>query len=339
MRHFVGGGDLTSTGLSLSCLSFLVGRYPLRVFRVLFFQRPHGGGKVGGKWVQRLSREKEDGMHILLTGAHGQLGHAIQHAFHKHEIVAYGRQQLDITQLDTVREAVSAHTPSLVVNVAAYNAVDQAESDSDAAYRANALGPRNLALVTATHNVPILHVSTDYVFDGLKQRPYHEFDAPNPQSVYGASKLAGEEAVRTLNSQHYIVRTAWLYHTYGKNFIKTMCEYGYKEEVQVINDQFGSPTYAPHLATVLAQLIETQAFGTYHLAGQGGTSRFDLVRTLYQLLDVQSLVKPITSAHMPRPAACPPYAILTSLQEPLFQLPPWQESLAQFVQSLSEVSS
>ncbi len=273
-------------------------------------------------------------MKILLTGAGGQLGHAVQAVFLDHEIRAYNREQLDIAQLGAVREAVAANRPDLVLNAAAYNAVDQAEADPEAAYRGNALGPRNLALVTAAHGIPLLHVSTDYVFDGLGQRPYHEFDRPNPQSVYGTSKLAGEDAVRTLNAKHYIVRTAWVYHSVGKNFIKTMCELSHRSQVQVVNDQFGSPTYAPHLAAALAQLIETEAFGMYHFAGYGGTSRLELTQTLYDLLGVGVVVEPITTDQMPRPAQRPLYAILTTLQEPHIELPPWQDGVAQFVRSV-----
>ena len=272
-------------------------------------------------------------MHILLTGAGGQLGHAIQGIFSNHEVFAYDRQQLDITHLEAIRASVATHTPDLVLNAAAYNAVDQAERDPEAAYRGNALGPRNLALATAARGIPLLHMSTNYVFDGLSHRPYHEFDVPHPQSVYGQSKLAGEEAVRALNPKHYIVRTSWLYHTHGNNFIKTMRALSQQPEVRVVNDQFGSPTYAPHLAAALARLVTTEAFGTYHIAGRGGTSRFDLIQTLYTLLGIRSQVKPIPSAEMPRLAKCPSYAVLTTLQEPAIHLPAWQDGLAQFVQS------
>lgn len=272
-------------------------------------------------------------MHILLTGAGGQLGHAIQGIFSNHDVFAYDRLQLDITHLEAVRAAVATHTPDLVLNAAAYNAVDQAERDPEAAYRGNALGPRNLALVTAARGIPLLHMSTNYVFDGLSRRPYHEFDMPRPQSVYGQGKLAGEEAVRALNPKHYIVRTSWLYHTHGNNFIKTMRALSQQPEVRVVDDQFGSPTYAPHLAAALVQLVTTEAFGTYHMAGRGGTSRFDLIQTLYTLLGIRSQVKPIPSTEMPRLAKCPSYAVLTTLQEPAIHLPAWQDGLAQFVQS------
>ena len=272
-------------------------------------------------------------MHILLTGAGGQLGHAVQAIFSNHDIVAYDRQQLDITHLDAVRTAVATQAPDLVLNTAAYNAVDQAERDPEAAYRGNALGPRNLALVTAARGIPLLHLSTNYVFDGLSRRPYHEFDMPHPQSVYGQSKLAGEKEARALNPKHYIVRTSWVYHTHGKNFLQTMRALSQQPEVRVVNDQFRSPTYAPHLAAALARLVTTEAFGTYHMAGRGGTSRFDLIQTFYALLGARSQVQPIPSTEMPRLAQRPSYAVLTTLQEPCIQLPPWQDGLAQFVQS------
>jgi dTDP-4-dehydrorhamnose reductase len=149
-------------------------------------------------------------MRIFLTGAGGQLGRAFQTLPSTHEIIALTHHQLEISQLSAVRDAVRSSRPDLVLNAAAYNNVDEAESSPQAAYCGNALGPRNLALATAEQQIPLVHVSTDYVFDGNSSRPYHEYDRPNPQTVYGASKLAGEEAVRTLNHRHYIVRTAWV---------------------------------------------------------------------------------------------------------------------------------
>ncbi|MBI3303579.1 MAG: dTDP-4-dehydrorhamnose reductase [Deltaproteobacteria bacterium] len=273
-------------------------------------------------------------MKILLTGASGQLGHALQMALADHHLIALDRPSLDITQLPAVRATLQAHRPDLVLNAAAYNNVDGAESDPDAAYRGNALGPRNLAVVTAAHQIPLLHMSTDYVFDGTSKRPYHEFDRPNPRSVYGASKLAGEEAVRALNSRHYLVRTAWLYHTVGRNFPKTMRALANQPEVRVVSDQWGSPTYAPHLAAAIARLIATEAYGTYHLAGQGGTSWYELTRALYRTLGVRTAVRPVASSEFPRPAERPRYSVLMTLQDPPLLLPPWEEGLAEFAQAL-----
>jgi dTDP-4-dehydrorhamnose reductase len=275
-------------------------------------------------------------MRILLTGAGAQLGQTLQATLTEHYIVALDHPRLDISQLAAVREAVQAHRPDLLLNTAAFNNVDGAESDPEAAYRSNALGPRNLAVVTAAHRLPLLHISTDYVFDGTGKRPYHEFDCPHPRSVYGASKLAGEEVVRALNPYHYIVRTAWLYHTAGRNFPKTMCSLANQPEVRVVSDQHGSPTYAPHLATAIARLIPTGAYGTYHFAGHGGTSWFELARTLYRLLGIQTPVRAIATADFPGPAERPRYSVLTTLQDPHILLPPWQEGLTEFARALQK---
>jgi len=273
---------------------------------------------------------------ILLTGAAGQLGTALQVSLRAHEVVALGHGQLEITRLAAVRAAIDAHRPNLVINAAAFNDVDGAETRPEEAYAGNALGPRNLAVATAAHGIPLLHVSTDYVFDGTGKRPYTEFDATNPRSAYGRSKLAGEEAVRALNHRHYIVRTAWLFSTVGRNFAKTMCALADRPEVRVVSDQYGSPTYVPHLADGLAQLIGTDAFGTYHMAGKGGTSWFELTRTLYRHLGIATPVQPVSTAEFPRPAERPRHAVLTTVQDPAILLPPWEEGVAAFARAVDE---
>ncbi len=273
-------------------------------------------------------------MKILVAGAGGQLGQALPKALSGHVVAAFTHVQLDITQLNDVRTVIERTEPDLVINAAAYNRVDDAERDPLAAYRGNALGPRNLAIITAAHGIPIVHVSTDYVFAGNSNRPYHEYDRTGPQSVYGESKLAGEEAVRTLNSRHYIARTAWLYSVMGQNFPNTMRRLAQQPEVRVVNDQQGSPTYVPHLADALARLITTQAYGTYHLAGNGGTSWYDLTCLLYRLLNIETPVLPVTTAEFPRPAKRPAYSVLTTIQEPCFLLPPWEEGLQQFAEAI-----
>ena len=267
---------------------------------------------------------------ILITGAQGQLGQALQRQYADHEVTAWDLQVLDITQFEEVRKALDQLRPHIVINAAAFTQVDEAEVKPDAAYRGNALGPRNLAVVTNDLGMTLIHFSTDYVFDGQQNRPYHEFDRTNPLGVYGLSKLAGEEAVRVANPRHFIVRTAWLYHTVGKNFPSTICRMAGREVVKVVSDQYGSPTFAPHLAQAVFQLGETDAFGTYHMAGTGGTSWYELAQTLYQALDIQTSVVPIATAQFPRPARRPSYAVLTSLQDPLIKLPPWEEGVRDF---------
>ena len=276
-------------------------------------------------------------MKIFLTGANGQLGQALQRVLAQDELVALNHQHLDITHLDAVRQAVQTSCPDLVINAAAYNNVDGAESDPLAAYRDNALGPRNLAMVTAAVGIPLLHVSSDYVFDGASTRPYHEFDRPQPLSVYAASKLAGEEVVRSLNPRHYLVRTAWLYSRVGRNFAKTICALAQQQsEVRVVNDQVGSPTYVPHLAVAIAELIRHEAFGIYHLANQGAASWYELTCALYRQLGIVTPVQPITTPEFPRPAKRPEYSVLTTIQDPAILLPAWEEGVTAFVKAIAE---
>lgn len=273
-------------------------------------------------------------MTILVTGALGQLGRALRAPLAGHDLIALPRGDLDIADLDAVREVVRMHRPDLIINAAAYNRVDDAEGDATAAYRGNALGPRNLALATADIGIPLVHVSTDYVFDGRATRPYHEFDRPDPQSAYGRSKLAGERAVRELNARHFVVRTAWVYDAQGSNFPRTILSLAERPEVRVVDDQIGSPTFAPHLAAAIVRLIPSAAFGTYHFAGQGAVTWYGLTRKLYELRGIRTPVVPVTTEEFPRPALRPRYSALTTLQEPRIVLPPWQDGLADFCRAL-----
>jgi dTDP-4-dehydrorhamnose reductase len=276
-------------------------------------------------------------MKVLIAGAGGQLGRALPQALVGHEVLALTRAQMDITQLSSVRTVIERTEPALVINAAAYNNVDGAETDPEAAFRGNALGPRNLALTTAAHGVPLLHVSTDYVFSGTGKRPYHEFDRAEPQSIYGESKRAGEKAVQELNPRHYIIRTAWLYHVSGKNFPTTMLTLARQhKEVRVVHDQRGSPTYVPHLVDALVLLCRTNAYGTYHFAGQGEATWYELTHRLYRLLKLNTAVHPVTTSEFPRPAKRPAYSVLTTLQDPRIVLPPWEEGLSQFAAAVQE---
>ncbi|WP_447968591.1 dTDP-4-dehydrorhamnose reductase [Nitrospira sp. M1] len=277
-------------------------------------------------------------MNVVLVGANGQLGHALQQSLNGHDVHAYGKDAWDITNRECTREKLESLTPDVVINAAAYTNVDQAESDPDTAYRVNADGPHNLALVTNTLGIPLVHISTDYVFDGTQTEPYHEFDRPNPLSMYGKSKLAGEERIRMTATRHFIIRTAWLYHTVGKNFPNTICALAQKSPVRVVNDQFGSPTYAPHLAKGIEQLLETCAYGTYHLAGSGGTSWFDFTQELFVQLHILAPVTPVSTKEFPRPAPRPANAILTSMQNPCILLPPWKQGVAEFALQYSSQS-
>lgn len=280
-------------------------------------------------------------MKVLITGAGGQLGSALQAVLSDREVIALTRAELDVANFDEVRAAIAARRPQVVINCAAYTAVDLAESDEVEAFKLNAEGPRNLAEATAEQNIALVQVSTDYVFDGTGNRAYHEDDSTNPQSVYGRSKLAGEKTVASINPRHFIARTAWLYHhepANAKNFPKTMLAQSHRESVKVVNDQHGSPTYAPHLAEAIVRLIETKAYGVYHLAGRGQTTWFDLTRRLYQLFGVQTAVEPCTTDEFPRPAKRPAYSVLTTNREPEILLPSWEVGLEQFAKAMQKTS-
>jgi dTDP-4-dehydrorhamnose reductase len=269
-------------------------------------------------------------MKILITGASGQLGRWLLHPLRAHTLIALDRYTLDILQFERVRDAIEHHKPDLVINASAFNDVDGAESQVTEAYAVNALGPRNLAIATAARGIPLVHVSTDFVFDGASERPYHEFDRPNPLSVYGATKLAGEESVRTLNSRHYIIRTAWLYWECGRNFLLSMYCNASKPELRVVFDQCGSPTYVPHLAQAIAQLVTSDAYGTFHMAGVGAATRWDLVVELFRILRINTVVQPVSSCAFPASARRPVYSVLTTVQTPRIELPPWQEGVGEF---------
>jgi dTDP-4-dehydrorhamnose reductase len=271
---------------------------------------------------------------ILVAGAGGQLGRALGPALSKHDVVALGRAQLDIADAIAVEEAVRTHRPQLVMNAAAYNAVDAAETDREGAFRANAEGPRLLAEAALAVDAAILHVSTDYVFDGEKGSAYVETDAPRPLSVYGESKLAGEQHVRAANPRHYVVRTAWVYARGGRNFPNTVLALAQKGPVRVVDDQRGSPTFAPHLAEAIARLVETESYGNWHLAGSGEASWYELTRELFRLRGVEAPLTPVTTAEFPRPARRPRRSPLVSSREPKIVLPPWREGLALFARGL-----
>jgi len=279
-------------------------------------------------------------MRILLTGASGQLGRQIARQGTRHQIAARDHQALDITRLDDVRLAVASAKPDLIINAAAFNDVDGAESNPDAAFLVNEAGPRNLAIAAVESDAAILHVSTDYVFDGEKRTPYDEDDPASPLSQYGRSKLAGEVAVRAATPRHYVVRTAWVYEPEGKNFPKTLFALSRKQkELRVVSDVKGSPTSAAHLAAAILDLIETDAHGTYHLAGGGdGASWFELATHFFRELKTDVTLVPVSASEFPRPAPRPRYSVLRTIRQPRIVLPPWQEGIAELARQLKTQS-
>jgi dTDP-4-dehydrorhamnose reductase len=269
---------------------------------------------------------------ILVTGAAGQLGRALGPALRGHEGVFLDHRALDIADRDAVARALREARPEVVVNAAAYNEVDRAESEPEAALRGNATGPGVLAAEAAAAGAAIVHVSSDYVFDGEAQAPYLEDAAPNPLSAYGRSKLAGEAAVAQANPRHYIARTAWLYHVEGRNFPNTIRRLAQAGPVRVVADQTGSPTFAPHLAEAIARLVLTGAYGIHHLAGAGGASWFELTGELLSLLGIAQEVVPVTTAEFPRPARRPRHSVLGT--RGAIRLPPWRQGLEEYARAV-----
>lgn len=271
-------------------------------------------------------------MKILITGAEGQVGQALQDALSSHTIFPRSKSDVDITHQGMIANELDGSKPDLVINTAAYNNVDGAESDSFSANAVNADGPLFLAIETNRRHIPLVHFSTDYVFDGRSSKPYIETDSPNPLSSYGKSKLRGEQAVRDENPSHYLIRTAWVYSHVGKNFAKTILSLSSKPTVRVVNDQFGSPTYAPHLAQSVRLLIENKMpFGLYHMAGSGRASWFDLTTLLYTEMGLKTPVEQISSSEFPRPAPRPAFAVLDSIKDFKLKLPPWEHGVREFV--------
>jgi dTDP-4-dehydrorhamnose reductase len=276
-------------------------------------------------------------MKILVTGARGMLGQDLVPILREfgHTVVACGRAELDVTDGASVRRVLTDTRPELVIQSAAYTNVDACETNRLEAFRVNAHATRLLAMGCQHLDAPLLYLSTDYVFDGRSERPYLEADTPNPQSVYGQSKLAGERAILELLHQFYIVRTSWLYGQGGKNFVETMRKLGReKPELGVVADQFGSPTWTVPLSIAIAQLIETGQFGIYHATGQGETTWHGFTQAIVAAEGLKTTVKPITTADLGRPAPRPAYSVLENMNLQLAGvplLPPWQESLQNYL--------
>lgn len=292
---------------------------------------------------------------IVLTGVNGQVGHALQQAFAQHNIavITLDRAQLDLTDVDAIRSVVRNYQPDLIINPAAYTAVDKAESEPDLAYAINAQAPQVLAEEAAKIGAKLIHFSTDYVYSGTQLTPYLEQDLTQPLSVYGKSKLAGEEAIRASGVQHLIFRTSWVYGAYGKNFMNTILRLAAEREaLRIVADQYGAPTSSHSIAdAVLAVLkVWTGQSGVYHLVNAGETTWHGFAQAIVEVYAQLGLTPPlktpvqnvqsITTLEYPTPAARPANSRLNC--EKLKQdfgvtLPHWRESLQSELASLNYV--
>jgi dTDP-4-dehydrorhamnose reductase len=284
-------------------------------------------------------------MKILLTGKNGLLGRDCLEVFQgRHEVLALGHRELDITDLAKVEETVSRFRPDAIINCAAFTQVDLCETERDAAVQGNITGPRNLALSAAHHEALLVHVSSDYVFDGMKPppNPYLEGDPTGPLSWYGHTKLEGELAIKGISDRHVIVRTAWLYGWHGPNFLKKILKLALSPqipELKVVNDQFGSPTWSYRLAQQLARLVEAGGQGLYHASAEGYCTCYELTRHYQASLGVDKTVRPCPTSDYPTPAVRPKNSILENRRlkdEGLNLMRPWQEDVDEFVDAFGE---
>ncbi|HLH79709.1 MAG TPA: dTDP-4-dehydrorhamnose reductase [Chthonomonas sp.] len=287
-------------------------------------------------------------MRILVTGANGMLGTDLCCLLEQsgHEVIRSSQREntesdvtLDILDFAATRATLRQHKPEMLIHTAAYTHVDGCERDPDRAFQINALGTWHVAAACAEQDIPLVYISTDFVFDGRKTTPYTEFDTPNPINHYGASKLAGEQAVQKLCRRHYIVRTQWLFGVHGKNFPGTILELAQKRnELPVVVDQRGSPTSTLALSRALIKLLDSPLYGTYHIACKGECSWFEFAQKTLELAGISHVtLHPIPAEQWPSPTHRPAYSVLRRYVLELQgrdDLPPWQEALEEFIELL-----
>lgn len=283
---------------------------------------------------------------IILIGADGQVGTELKTTLsHLGEVYSFNRSTLDLTRNEQIAQTIQEVKPNLIVNAAAYTAVDQAESEPDLAHQINAIAPKIIATEAQKLNAFFLHISTDYVFDGQKNTPYLETDQTNALSAYGQSKLAGETGIQEVTDNYCILRTAWVYGVAGKgNFVKTMLRLAKERpQLKVVVDQVGSPTWSYDIATTITQLSSQQATGIYHFTNSGVTSWYDFAIAIFEeakALEIPLKIEqvfPITTAEYPTPAKRPAYSVLSGkkITDILGNPPPyWRSSLRKMLQQM-----
>jgi dTDP-4-dehydrorhamnose reductase len=278
---------------------------------------------------------------LLVTGAAGMLGHDVRRVAERagHELILVDLPELDITDAAAVHAFFASEGPEATINCAAWTDVDGAETKQAQAHAVNADGAGNLARAAAEIGTPLLHISTDYVFDGIaplddagRPRPYVESDPTGPRSVYGQTKLDGERQVLAASPRHTVLRTAWLYGVDGHNFVATMLRLaGERDTVQVVDDQIGSPTWSGHLAPAILGLLEREVRGLVHLTGAGAISWNGFAKEIFRQAEVDCRVEPASSEQMARPAPRPAYSVLESEREDVLPMPPWEDGLSGYL--------
>lgn len=277
---------------------------------------------------------------IIVTGCNGQLGRAVNLFFKDNKDISFVNTdvgELDITNIDKVMELAREVQPYAIINCAAHTGVDACETEYDKAFKINAIGPRNLSIAARETGAKLMHISTDYVFDGKGTRPYVETDATNPQGAYGSTKLAGENFVKDFADRYFILRTAWLYGD-GKNFAKTMLRLSEtNEKVRVVGDQFGSPTSASELTKAINALLFTDNYGMFHATCEGSCSWAEFAREVFRLAGKTTKVEAITTEEFGAPAPRPAYSILENRMFKLttdFMFADWHDAIAEYMKTL-----
>ena len=271
-------------------------------------------------------------MKILILGYKGMLGRELAKEFeHGYELVLWDRDYVDISRKEEVIKKVSGLCPDVVINAAAYTAVDEAESNKDLAYKVNGCAVGFLATACKEIDALLVHFSTDYIFDGENHNGYKEDHPYNPINMYGKSKALGEKMIFDISSKYYIIRTSWLFGKYGKNFVETMLRLAKeKKDIRVVNDQFGNPTYAKDLASEVRKLVESQSpYGIYHITNSETCSWYDFAVKIFELSNLNLKVKPIKTEEFPTPAKRPIYSMLINTKLPPMRK--WEEALKDYL--------
>lgn len=274
-------------------------------------------------------------MKVLITGANGQLGRALQKVLIEDELYLYDAHDMDITNFEKVEEIIGIKKPDVIINCAAHTKVDLCEEDVENAYRINAIGARNLAIASSKMNSKLVHISTDYVFEGNNPVALREDELVKPNTIYGKSKLMGEEFVKSLSKKHFIIRTAWLYGD-GDNFVRTMLKLSKQhKKLKVVNDQIGTPTSTKDLANLINKLIRTGYYGTYHGTCHGKCSWYNFAVKIFEYMKVDIEVEPCTTDEFPRPAKRPEFSVLDNFMlriQGLDVFRSWEEAIEDYLE-------
>jgi len=279
-------------------------------------------------------------MVVIVTGANGQVGQSLQFISPNYpdiQFVFCDSKVLDITNLNNINQVFEQYKPNYCINTAAYTTVDKAESEPEKAHLINVIGPKNLAEVCKKFDTTLLHISTDFVFDGTKKTPYIEEDIPNPTGVYGKTKLDGEKAIQETWHKYFIIRTSWVYSQFGNNFMKTMLRLALeRDKLSVVNDQIGTPTHAVDLAQALMSIItkcQTElvgVFGIYNFSNEGQCSWYDFAKKIFEINNININLQPIPTVSYPTPAKRPSYSVLDKTKIKTFfglKIKDWEVSL------------